>query len=63
MTREDIDPYILALSDKVITKRARALIDYLIEHGEYTTENLNDLSYDTRPGLPVTSRKRAASSP
>ena len=63
MTREDIDPYILALSDKVTTKRARTLIDYLIEHGECSTENLNDLGYDTRPGLPVTSRKRAASSP
>lgn len=49
MTRENIDPRILALCDKVTAKRARALIDYLIEHGECSTEDLNDLGYDHPP--------------
>lgn len=49
MAREDIDPRILALCDKVTAKRARALIDYLIEHGECSTEDLNDLGYDHPP--------------
>ncbi len=30
-------------------KRPRALIDYLIEHGECSTEDLNDLGYDHPP--------------
>lgn len=63
MAREDIDPRILALCDKVTAKRARALIDYLIEHGECSTEDLNDAGYDHPPrvagdvkeaGIPIT---------
>jgi hypothetical protein len=49
MAREDIDPRILALCDKVTAKRARALIDYLIEHGECSTEDLNEMGYDHPP--------------
>lgn len=49
MAREDIDPRILALCDEVTAKRARALIDYLIEHGECSTEDLNDLGHDHPP--------------
>ena len=63
MAREDIDPRILALCDKVTAKRARALIDFLIEHGECSTEDLNELGYDHPPrvaadvkeaGIPIT---------
>ncbi len=49
MARENVDPQILALCDKVTAKRARALIDYFIEHGECSTEDLNDLGYDHPP--------------
>ncbi len=49
MVREDIDPRILALCEKVTAKRARALIDYLLEHGECSTEDLNDMGYDHPP--------------
>jgi hypothetical protein len=44
-----IDPRILALCEKVTAKRARALIDYLIEHGECSTEDLNEMGYDHPP--------------
>lgn len=63
MARHDVDPRILALCDKVSAKRARALIDYLIEHGECSTEDLNELGYDHPPrvagdvkeaGIPIT---------
>lgn len=49
MARQDIDPRILALCDKVTAKRPRALIDFLIEHGECSTEELNELGYDHPP--------------
>ena len=49
MARQDVDPRILALCDKVTAKRPRALIDYLIEHGECSTEDLNELGYDHPP--------------
>lgn len=49
MTNQVVDPRILALCDKVTAKRARALIDYLLEHGECSTEDLNDMGYDHPP--------------
>jgi len=49
MAVQNIDPRILALCEKVTAKRARALIDYLLEHGECSTEDLNDMGYDHPP--------------
>jgi len=48
--REDIDPRILALCDRITAKRARTAIDHIIRHGSVTTEELQDLyGYDHPP--------------
>ncbi|KIC38520.1 hypothetical protein RA27_18920 [Ruegeria sp. ANG-R] len=49
MPNQNVDPRILALCEKVTAKRARALIDYLLEYGECSTEDLNELGYDHPP--------------
>ena len=49
MTNKQVDPRILALCEKVTAKRARALIDFLLKHGECSTEELNDMGYDHPP--------------
>ena len=50
MPRQDIDPRILALCDKVTAKRPRTVIDHIIKHGVVTTEELQTLyGYDHPP--------------
>ena len=50
MPKPDIDPRILALCDKVTAKRARTVIEHIIEHGAVTTEDLQSLyGYDHPP--------------
>lgn len=49
MSNQPVDPRIRALCEKVTAKRARALIDYLLEHGECSTEDLNEMGYDHPP--------------
>ena len=49
MTNQVVAPRILALCEKVTAKRARALIDYLLEHGACLTADLNDMGYDHPP--------------
>ena len=63
MANQQVDPRILALCEKVTAKRARALIDFLLQHGECSTEDLNEMGYDHPPrvagdvkeaGIPIT---------
>lgn len=50
MSRQNVDPRILALCEKVTKKRARTVIDHLLEHGHITTEELQELyDYDHPP--------------
>ena len=50
MPKQDIDPRILALCDKVTAKRPRTVIDHIIEHGSVTTEELQTIyGYDHPP--------------
>lgn len=50
MPRQDIDPRILALCDKVTAKRPRTVIDHIIEHGSVTTEEIQTIyGYDHPP--------------
>lgn len=49
MSNQAVDPRILALAAKVTAKRPRALIDYLLQHGECSTEDLNEMGYDHPP--------------
>ena len=67
MPRQDVDPRILALCDKVTAKRPRAVIEHIIEHGSVTTEELQSLyGYDHPPravrdvrenGIPIASSR------
>lgn len=66
MASQNVDPRILALCAKVTAKRPRALIDYLLEHGACSTEDLNDMGYDHPPrvagdvreaGIPLTMKR------
>lgn len=43
MSREEIDPRILALCGKVTAKRPRTVIKHIIRHGAITTEELQSL--------------------
>jgi len=49
MTNPRIDPRILALCEKVTAKRARAVIDHIIEHGSVTNDDLSDMGYTHPP--------------
>ncbi len=50
MDRKNVDPRILALCEKVTKKRARTVIDHILEHGHITTEDLQDrYGYDHPP--------------
>ncbi|MCY3640275.1 MAG: HNH endonuclease [Gammaproteobacteria bacterium] len=50
MTKQDVDPRILALCAKVTAKRPRVVIDHILEHGHVTTEELQTLyGYDHPP--------------
>lgn len=50
MTLKNVDPRILALCEKVTKKRARTVIDHILEHGHITTEDLQDrYGYDHPP--------------
>lgn len=50
MTKKNVDPRILALCEKVTKKRARTVIDHILEHGHITTEDLQDrYGYDHPP--------------
>jgi len=50
MTQKNVDPRILALCEKVTKKRARTVIDHILEHGHITTEDLQDrYGYDHPP--------------
>lgn len=44
-----VDPRILELCKKVTAKRARAVIDHILEHGGVTTDALQDLGYTHPP--------------
>ena len=47
---DDVDPRILALCDLVTAKRARTVIDHILQHGQVTTEELRDVyGYDHPP--------------
>ena len=43
MSNRNIDPRILALCEKVRSKRPRTVVDHIIEHGSITTEDLQNL--------------------
>lgn len=43
MTDRDLDPRILALCEQVTAKRPRTVIDHILNHGQVTTEGLQDL--------------------
>ena len=48
--RSAIDPVLLTLCESVDAKRARTVIDHILEHGIITNEELNDLyGYDHPP--------------
>lgn len=48
--RSEIDSVLLALCESVDAKRARTVIDHILEHGIITNEELNDLyGYDHPP--------------
>lgn len=50
MAQKNVDPRILALCEKVTKKRARTVIDHILEHGHITTEDLQDrYGYDHPP--------------
>lgn len=50
MTEQKLDPRIKALCDRVTAKRARTVIDHIIQHGHITTEELQTLyGYDHPP--------------
>lgn len=49
MATPPIDKRILALCEQVTAKRPRALIDFLLKHGECSTEDLNEMGYDHPP--------------
>lgn len=44
-----IDPRILKLCEQVTAKRAKTVIDHIIQHGQITTEELQELGYDHAP--------------
>ena len=46
----EVDPRILKLCDQVTAKRARTVIEHILEHGQVTTEELRDVyGYDHPP--------------
>ena len=48
-----LDEAMLALCHSVEAKRARTVIDHILEHGIVTNEELSDLyGYDHPPGVP-----------
>ena len=50
MAKQQIDPRILALCEKVTAKRPRVVIDHILEHGYITTEELQiQYGYDHPP--------------
>jgi len=50
MSRQETDPRILALCAQVTAKRARTVIDHIIEHGFISTDDLQSLyGYDHPP--------------
>ncbi|PHS49973.1 MAG: HNH endonuclease [Marinobacter sp.] len=50
MDKQKVDPRILALCEKVTRKRARTVIDHILEHGYITTEELQEVyGYDHPP--------------
>ena len=47
---DEVDPRILALCEKVSAKRARTVIDHILQHGQITTEDLRNVyGYDHPP--------------
>jgi len=49
MAPEDVDPRILRLCEKVTAKRARAVIDHILEHGGVSTDELQEIGYTHPP--------------
>jgi len=49
MAERRIDQRILDLCEKVTAKRARAVIDHIIEHGSVTNDDLSDMGYTHPP--------------
>lgn len=50
MSRDDIDPRIVSLCEKVTSKRPRTVIDHILQHGYITTEEIQTLyGYDHPP--------------
>ena len=50
MNKDEIDPRILALCEKVTAKRPRVVIDHILKHGYVTTEELQtQYGYDHPP--------------
>lgn len=47
--KTEIHPRILELCERVTAKRARAVIDHILEHGGVTTDELQDLGYTHPP--------------
>lgn len=44
-----VDPRILELCEKVTAKRARVVIDHILQHGGVTTDELQDIGYTHPP--------------
>ena len=49
MSSDDLDPRLRALIDQVKAKRARVVIDHILEHGFVTTEDLANYGYNHPP--------------
>lgn len=46
---DELDPRLKALIDKVTAKRARVVIDHILEHGHISTEDLANYGYNHPP--------------
>ena len=66
MARKDYPKEFLDRLDSVTAKRPRTVIDFILEHGSVTTEQLNDLGYEHPPravadvkdhGIPIVSTR------
>ena len=49
MPKPEIHPLIRELCSKVTAKRARAVIDHILEHGSVSTDDLQDMGYTHPP--------------
>lgn len=49
MSSDDLDPRLRTLIDQVTAKRARVVIDHILEHGFITTEDLANYGYNHPP--------------